>query len=94
VGTAVCGRRSSRVGYVSESFVAFANRGLVPFHERSLPCRYNIYTNERAQNRESFIAVSIDERTNERTNEATSSRATTTTIPAWIRTVIAMLPPR
>lgn len=34
--------------------------------------RYNIYTNERAQNRERFIAVSIDERTNERSNELAS----------------------
>lgn len=90
MGSAVCGRRSSRVGYVSESFVAFANRGLVPFHERSLPYYVITYTrtNEREIILESFITVSIDERT----NRATSSR--TTTIPAWIHTVIAMLPPR
>lgn len=36
--------------------------------------RYNIYTNERAQNRESFTAVSIDELTNERTKQRARER--------------------
>lgn len=74
MGTAVCGRRSSRVGYVSESFVAFANRGLVPFHERSLPCHVITYirTNERKIARALSPFRSTNERTNERSNELAS----------------------
>lgn len=53
----------------------------------------HIYERTSAKSRELYYRL-IDERTNERTDGTTSERATTTTIPAWIRTVIAMLPPR
>lgn len=56
-----------RAGWITyqSPFVAFANRGLVPFHERSLPC--HLYTRERTsvksrENRESLIPIETNDR--------------------------------